>query len=602
MADQEKKRRTIALRNFSRSTGTLTNLLDKNQPSAVVMPEVNKHWEKVTECWDKLQSAHDAFLEETDIVDLETNKDGFPYLDASTVTYNGLLTKYTKFCSDAKTVEKGDVEKAEVDKRKAEEAESKRIEAERLQTERENIDREKKEKFEEEKKEFESAIDTFKRMNASIKETLKDASESDKRSQLERCTEEFSRLKEKFIKLSVSIDDNDQETFKELYLESAEKPFTETEKWLLPEVKNTPKTSGGMSSSSTTTTSKSTKTETVHLPTFQGDPTASPFHRFPAWKEKWESLIEEYDQKYHTTLLEKHLDETARSKYVGWENNYAESMKRLTLFYGDKIKIVQYAMKEVKLAHPISEGDYHSLLSYSATLESNFNRLKSMKIESEMSNTSTMSEILRKFPRPVCEKWNEFLSGQDENIKLKPFETFVEWLVKQREMWERMATVLPPSARSSRSHYSDNDRDDFPSKKCFVCNKEGHMKRDCPESSSSQKPPKTRRKPEVKKFWCALHKGDPTRNCFTNSCQALQRIDAVKRIELLKENGDCFHCCGDHKPDSCTKKDRKCGGEKGKKGCSKDHKVHELFCKNCALQSSMSTLPLQRGKMELCCR
>ena len=52
---------------------------------------------------------------------------------------------------------------------------------------------------------------------------------------------------------------------------------------------------------------------------------------------------------------------------------------------------------------------------------------------------------------------------------------------------------------------------------------------------------------------------------------------------MLKENGDCFHCCGDHKPDNCGKKDRKCGGEKGKKGCSKDHKVHELFCKDAKL-------------------
>ena len=267
---------------------------------------------------------------------------------------------------------------------------------------------------------------------------------------------------------------------------------------MLAKVKNTPITSGGASNSSSTNTSKSTKTETVHLPTFQGDPSASPYYRFPAWKEKWESLISEYDEKYHTTLLEKHLDEAARSRYVGWENNYAESMKRLTAFYGDKIKIVQYAMKEVRSANLIQVGDYRNLLSYSATVETNFNRLKSMGIESEMSNSVTMSEILRKFPRPVCEKWNEFLSSQDDNTKLRQFEAFVEWLVKQREMWERMASVDLPLARSARNHYSDGDRDDISSKKCFLCNKENHIKRDCPEASAlSRKPPKTRKKQEV---------------------------------------------------------------------------------------------------------
>ena len=409
MADQEKKRRTIALRNFTRSTGTLRGLIQANpNPSAVVLPEAAKHWEKVTEHWDKLQSTHDDFLEKVDDIDLEKDKDGFPYLDAPTTTYNELLLSYSKYCSDAKTTEKLDMEKAEEDKRnadeaerkriaeeeeakrKVEEAERKRIEEDRQKTERENISREKKEQFLVEKKEFESTVDTFKRMNLSMKETLKDASESDKRFQLDKCTEQFSKLKETFIKLSGSLADDELEAFKASFVTEAETPFSDTEKWLLPDLKTIPKTSGG-NAVSTSSSSKSTKTETVHLPFFHGDPKMSPFHKFPSWKEKWDSLIEEYPVRYHTTLLEKHLDEEARSKFIGWENNYAESMKRLQNYYGDKIKIVQYAMKEVKSAQFIADGDYQSLLVYSTTLESNYNRLCSLKIESEMSNTSRMT-------------------------------------------------------------------------------------------------------------------------------------------------------------------------------------------------------------------
>ena len=128
MADQEKKRRTIALRNFTRSTGSLSSLIETNlNPSAVLLPEVVKHWGKVTECWDKLQSTHDEFIEKAEDIDIETDKDGFPYLDAPTTTYNDLLLKYSKFCSDAKDVEKEDTEKAERDKRKADEAERRRV-------------------------------------------------------------------------------------------------------------------------------------------------------------------------------------------------------------------------------------------------------------------------------------------------------------------------------------------------------------------------------------------------------------------------------------------------------------------------------------------
>ena len=54
--------------------------------------------------------------------------------------------------------------------------------------------------------------------------------------------------------------------------------------------------------------------------------------------------------------------------------------------------------------------------------------------------------------------------------------------------------------------------------------------------------------------------------------------DVAKRIRLLKENGDCEHCCGDHKPDLCTRKQRVCGGGKDDRGCNRTHNIHELFC------------------------
>ena len=59
--------------------------------------------------------------------------------------------------------------------------------------------------------------------------------------------------------------------------------------------------------------------------------------------------------------------------------------------------------------------------------------------------------------------------------------------------------------------------------------------------------------------------------------------DVAHRIALLKENKDCSHCCGDHKPDDCRKKDRICGGIKEGRGCSKQHTLHELFCSEAKL-------------------
>ena len=104
---KQKKRPINALGNFTRSTGTLRSLIQANPiPLAVVIPEAAKHWEKVMGHWDKLQSTHDDFLEKVDNIDIEKDKDGFPYLDAPTATYNEILLLYLKYCSDAKTREK----------------------------------------------------------------------------------------------------------------------------------------------------------------------------------------------------------------------------------------------------------------------------------------------------------------------------------------------------------------------------------------------------------------------------------------------------------------------------------------------------------------
>ena len=217
-----------------------------------------------------------------------------------------------------------------------------------------------------------------------------------------------------------------------------------------------------------------------------------------------------------------------------------------------------------------------------------------------MSNTSTMAEIVRKFPRPVGEKWNEHLSSQDGDTKLKPFETFVKWLGTQREMWERMAATELPRSRSARSHFSDNDRVGNVPKSCYYCKEEGHIMRDCPKVKQKPKQQKPRKDPEVKKFWCALHKEDPSRNCFTNSCQALQKLEFGKRNDLLKQNGDCFHCCGDHKPESCPKKDRKCGGIKGKRVARKitTSMNYSVRMRNSVLPLLVSTLLVQLMRME----
>ena len=226
---------------------------------------------------------------------------------------------------------------------------------------------------------------------------------------------------------------------------------------------------------------------------------------------------------------------------MGYENQYDESMKRLSKYYGDTTKVVSCVMQEVMSPGEIGEADYVNLLSYSVVLENNYNRLKVMGYEHEMSNSTAMTSILGRFPRLVGERWHEHLSTKTDVEKAKPFPVLIEWLISRKEIWEGMATTDQGRTRTANPHF----RGTRP-RTCHRCGEEGHLQRDCPKNDRKPRnpPPKKERvAPTTKKFWCALHKDEPFKRCFSDSCQGLRRLlDNQKRVQLIKENEDCLHC------------------------------------------------------------
>ena len=102
MADAAKKTRTQHLKQFTRNANLLQELLDQHAPSEIVAPQ----YEKFSICWDKLEEAHEAFISATDMDDIETNKDGYPYLDAPSKTYKDLMILYSTRVKESKQTEK----------------------------------------------------------------------------------------------------------------------------------------------------------------------------------------------------------------------------------------------------------------------------------------------------------------------------------------------------------------------------------------------------------------------------------------------------------------------------------------------------------------
>ena len=563
--EASKKRRTVALGTFTRNENNLNAMIEDASPKHIVTPQ----YEKVQACWNKLEEVHDAYIEsvEGDITDEDLNK-----LDEPNVRYRAVVKRYSDFLKISDNVERTDLQQKEKENRDAEEVIRKQVATEKKMAEEDQYKEEIAAKFKSAKAELETGIDAFNRFVKSMKDAVVDVTDSVKRSELGKVEAEFKELKSQLVKLTGIDVNEDTADMNVKFVDVAEKAYLDFHKLVTSELTDThSSTSGGSNSLS--------KRELVDLPSFQGDEKASPFVKFPIWKKQWDTQILDYEPRYHWRMLDKHLDDAARAKFIGYEGKYEEAMKRLSQYYGDRQKVVKHVLQEVMSPIQISEGDYRRLIVYSVTLENNFSRLSSLNMEHEMSNTSIMSSIVKKFPRAICEKWHEHLLKRSDDERAKPFPIFIQWLVSEKEIWECMVSTDIDN-KHSKSSFHVNDISTSDDRKCYGCGEDGHIRRNCPSKKSGDNNTQVSRKtPTVKKFWCALHKDDKSRKCNTQSCNDLRKMtDTPARIRLLKENGDCVHCCGDHKATDCRFKDRVCGGGKTNRGCEKGHKMHELFC------------------------
>ena len=462
----ERRERSSALRNFTRNLNLLNELFDEAAENILVTPQ----FEKVKSCWEKLEDAHDRFMATVDekVMDIDTDPEGYLYIDESTGKYNKTLKRYSAYLKWSQSTQREETERKKKEDEDTEREFNRKLAEDREEKEIQLRKADKKEKFESAAAELMFALESFCRVNDDIEECLLDAAVLDKRKDWERVQAEFRSLKEQVIAVTGIDPSQDMSQINRKFADEVEKSFCNVKRWFMAELKDS--ADGAINTSSIA--HSSTKKEPVKLPKFEGAVKSSPFLKFPVWIERWEKLISQYDEVWRSSILLDHLDDAAREKFVGYESNYPEAMKRLKKFYGDPQKVVACVMEEVLTPSNIKCGDYKNLLLYVDVLERNFNRLQNLEIEHEMSNTSTISQILRKFPRSVSEKWVEHLSIQSTSVKVRPFPEFITWLTSMRFIWEQMVNIDQKSD-SGWSFYGSQSQG-TPKVLCFRCGKEGH--------------------------------------------------------------------------------------------------------------------------------
>ena len=333
MADAAKKTRTQHLKQFTRNANLLQELLDQHVPSEIVAPQ----YEKFSICWDKLEEAHEAFISATDMDDIETNKDGYPYLDAPSKTYKDLMILYSTRVKESKQTEKVVAEQDEKQRKQREKEERKNEEVERKQAENVRLEEERKDKMQVSEAKLGVTMSGFKHRCGNLKDTLESASALQKKGEWKKVEEEFLEIKEELVQMAGIDPTWDMSAIQTTFTNDVEGVYLESQKWILGEIKDISITSGGNDSSSK---SSSTKKEAVKLPFFKGAEEADPFLQYPIWKASWDKLIAEYDQNWRDTLLRDHIDSVALDKFAGYEHDYDEAMKRLDSFYADPVKVV----------------------------------------------------------------------------------------------------------------------------------------------------------------------------------------------------------------------------------------------------------------------
>ena len=250
-----------------------------------------------------------------------------------------MLKRYSDFIKGANNVERTQLREREAENREAEKEMRKQVELERKAAEDIQQKQEMAMRFESAKTELETGIDVFNRFVKSMEQSLATATESVKRSELVKVEAEFNSLKMQFVKLGGIDVSQDAGDVNDKFTTEAEKVYMDFHKKISSELRDSHSSTSGGSVNST-----SSKKELVDLPTFQGDEKTSPFVKFPTWLKQWDIQILDYEEKYRSRMLEKHLDESARAKFIGYEGNYDECMKRLKLFYCDRQKVVKHVL------------------------------------------------------------------------------------------------------------------------------------------------------------------------------------------------------------------------------------------------------------------
>ena len=284
-------------------------------------------------------------------------------------------------------------------------------------------------------------------------------------------------------------------------------------------------------------TSGIVKVEKMKLPPFHGD-----LRHYPLFKKDFQKQVApQYKDTQLAFALKGYLSPEIRASVENCGDDSAKIWERLDMRYGNVQKLVDLILNDIKEL-PIGKGDDITTISMIQTIETAHQDLVRMNCETEMSNSTIISEIEKRMPSKMKDEWASLVT-KDAATTLPTAQRFEE-LLKLLGDWRRKLEYLNASLRSEPTPIDG----------------ESHHLRDTPQ---------TRNRGSDKCWYHDLEGGPNSHPIF--KCRAFKSMPVEARIKKMKDNKIYLICqeksCPGGSGDKCQDPRFKCRVS----GCEGNH-------------------------------
>ncbi|CAB4021210.1 Hypothetical predicted protein, partial [Paramuricea clavata] len=162
------------------------------------------------------------------------------------------------------------------------------------------------------------------------------------------------------------------------------------------------------------------KLERMKLPQFSGN-----IRDYPRFRSDFEKqILPELESGKVAYVLKSCLEGEAFDAIYNLDDDVTKMWKRLDEKYGLPSKLVDVVVYDIKNIKHLQEGDDQSFLELINTVEKGYQDLARINMESEISNSGTVSLIEERLPRDIKREWSGEVNRSTSKVEQKSSRVF----------------------------------------------------------------------------------------------------------------------------------------------------------------------------------